>query len=251
MYTTNSVLRSWTKLFVGTPRLSVNLQRKTWSGGTKWPQPIGRNLFFIRLKSQVLLCAVEICSHENLPPGSLWQIFNYFFQATLNYSHDVGGGQTWQADIWKKNDWANAFMQWSGMQLGNLSCVLLLRNLTVQEYLTGQSGLGRKKSFLFKVSFVISSSCAYDSWRLRVPENTQRSLDYWSSDWKYRCSLYISFHFEKCAPTEPFSEMTLMWLPWGITALSQAGQAQGIQTYLSICACIGCTTYTYTYTYIG
>jgi len=49
-----------------------------------------------------------------------------------------------------------------------------------------------------------SSSCAYDSWRLRVPENTQRSLDYWSSDWKYRCSLYISFHFEKCAPTEPF-----------------------------------------------
>jgi len=31
-----------------------------------------------------------------------------------------------------------------------------------------------------------SSSCAYDSWRLRVPENTQRSLDYWSSDWKYR-----------------------------------------------------------------
>jgi len=31
-----------------------------------------------------------------------------------------------------------------------------------------------------------SSSCAYDSWRLSVPENTQRSLDYWSSDWKYR-----------------------------------------------------------------
>ena len=102
MYTTNSVLRSWTKLFVGTPRLSVNLQRKTWSGGTKWPQPTGRNLFFIRLKSQVLLCAVEICSHENLPPGSLWQIFNDFFQATLNYSNDVGGGQTWQADIWPK-----------------------------------------------------------------------------------------------------------------------------------------------------
>jgi len=130
--------RSWTKLFVGTLRLSVNLQRKTWSGGTKWPRPTG---------------------HPQLLP-----------------------------QCWRRRDM-------TGMQLGNLSRVFLLRNLTVQEYLTARLVL-------------------------MIP-----------GDWVCQKILRGAWII---GPQTGNTEMTLMWWQWGIIAPSQAGQAQATLALASL-----------------
>ena len=156
----------------------------------------------VRIFSSLNSKVKSLFRFQNPQPGSLTHIFNNFFQATLNYSHDVGGGETWQADIWQQSlrrcfyaqQCSDQVCNWETFHVSSSWAIWLCKNIW-------QVRVVLEKSFLFKVSFLFSSSCAYDSWRLSVPENTQRSLDYWSSDWKYRCSLYISFQFEKCAPS--------------------------------------------------
>ena len=62
-------------------------------------------------------------------------------------------------------------------------------------------------NFSFNAFFPFSSSCARGSWRLRVPEHTQRSLDYWSSDWKYRwLLLYSRFTIQRFTIRGNFSQ---------------------------------------------